>query len=117
MFKKLFLSLIIGVFLLSACSSNTPEPGVTAQPDEPTESIEAPTQEETENVEVIQGEPMPCNTVYDYETTAETDQYQSVVDQQPPVTDEDWIYGNPNAPITIVEYEDFQCPACPGFSL
>ncbi len=32
-----------------------------------------------------------------------------------PVTAEDHIRGNPNAPITIVEYSDFDCPFCKNF--
>ena len=32
-----------------------------------------------------------------------------------PVTAEDHIRGNPNAPITIVEYSDFDCPFCKSF--
>ena len=32
-----------------------------------------------------------------------------------PVTDDDYIRGNPNAPIMIVEYSDFDCPFCGRF--
>ncbi len=32
-----------------------------------------------------------------------------------PVTKEDHILGNPNAPIMIVEYSDFECPFCKNF--
>lgn len=34
-----------------------------------------------------------------------------------PVTAEDHIRGNPNAPIMIVEYSDFDCPYCKTFHL
>src|SRR5690606_23759367 len=32
-----------------------------------------------------------------------------------PVTEDDHIRGNPNAPILIVEYCDFDCPFCKSF--
>lgn len=116
MSKKLLLTILIGTFLIAACSPKTAEPTPTQEPD-PTDVI---TEEPTEPVvetDPFEGERMPCTTVFEYETDAEIDRYQAVVDQAEPVTDDDWIYGDPNAPITIVEYEDFQCPACPGFSL
>src|SRR3989344_7541669 len=31
------------------------------------------------------------------------------------VTDKDWVRGKMDAPITVVEYGDFQCPACGAY--
>lgn len=31
------------------------------------------------------------------------------------VTKNDWVEGNPNGPVTIIEYSDFQCPACGAY--
>ena len=31
------------------------------------------------------------------------------------ITDRDWTRGNPQAPIALVEYSDFQCPACANY--
>ena len=33
----------------------------------------------------------------------------------PTVSSADWIRGNPNASTTLIEYGDFQCPACATF--
>jgi protein-disulfide isomerase/cyclophilin family peptidyl-prolyl cis-trans isomerase len=35
---------------------------------------------------------------------------------QSEVIEADWVRGNPDAPITIIEYSDFQCPYCAQFT-
>ena len=46
---------------------------------------------------------------------ATTGQPEKAVATAPPVTDKDVIVGDPNAPMTIIEYGDFQCPGCVSF--
>jgi len=113
-FRKILLVFGLLLLLITACA---PEAATTPAPQLTEEQNTEAAVTETEPEEVVSGDKMPCSTVYEYEVTAETAQYQNAVDQQPPITEEDWIYGDPEAPITVVEYADFQCPACVGFSL
>lgn len=33
----------------------------------------------------------------------------------PPIASTDWTQGNPNAKVTLIEYGDFECPACGAY--
>ncbi len=121
MHKKILFVILLGALLLAACAPRTPEPVDTPAPQP--EATDEPVQEEAEVETPPEAEAgpsdelMPCTTVFGYQTTPETDIYQAVADQLPPVTDDDWVHGNPEGGITIIEYADFQCPACANFSL
>ena len=122
--KKIFFLLMIVALLVSACKANSEE--TTSEQEEQTaEESAVETAEEAEDIInetattelVLEGDTMPCSTVTDYETTAEADYYQAIVDQLPPLSlEDDWIRGNPDAPVTIYEYADFQCSACVSFA-
>jgi len=47
--------------------------------------------------------------------TSEVKQKEESPKVGPSVVDGDYIRGNPNAPITIIEFSDFQCPFCAKF--
>jgi len=116
MFRKILSGLILGLILLSACApeaAKTPEPAL----DRDDVLAETPADTLTTSNDNALEDQMPCSTVFDYTVTAETRQYQEAANLQPPVTEDDWVYGDFNAPITLIEYADFQCPACVGFSL
>ncbi|MFU8826579.1 MAG: peptidylprolyl isomerase [Brevefilum sp.] len=114
MLKKILFLLLLGALLISACAPRAAEPVDT--PEVVDEAVEKLTQDEVAPKPDDGVERMPCATAFDYSTTPETDYYQGVVDQLPPVSEDDWVRGNPDAPITIIEYADFQCPACVNFA-
>ncbi len=47
--------------------------------------------------------------------TGGTEQVADTTDKIKPVTSQDHVKGNPNAPIKIVAYSDFECPFCQRF--
>jgi protein-disulfide isomerase len=59
--------------------------------------------------------PVPVVNNGDIQPVAQAPEPTGSTDAVRPVTSEDHIKGNPDAPIKIVEYSDFDCPFCGRF--
>lgn len=129
--SRLILVLLVGTLLLSACKINTPTPPAVPTPTESVVPTEVATTPQSTNAPVeVPTDLTPAPTVdtrlFDEtnkmictlytglfpELTAEQSAALSVF---PPVSDTDWSIGPADAEFTIIEYSDFQCPACAGF--
>ena len=138
--KKLYSSLIIVLIaglLLAACKVNAPTP----PPATPTESAAAPAADETQMVAPAEetpeaGTPLPtielpptptpdtrlfdennrmiC-TVYEPMFPPLTPEEKEAMGGVGEVNENDHVWGKPDAALTILEYSDFQCPACKAF--
>jgi len=108
--KRIIFISLIGILLLSGCKikSFTPEPTPTATPTKAVVATETGAVEPTEIPPLFTDDGKMTCTVYPGLLPLIPAEEATI----PPVTEDDWAIGPEDAPMTVIIYDDFQCPAC-----
>jgi len=108
--KSIIFVSLIAILALAGCKikSFEPTPTPTVEPTEAPEATEPVSIEPTEALPLFTEDGLMSCATY----AGMLPQIPAEESTIPPVTDDDWVIGAEDASLTIIIYDDFQCPAC-----